>query len=426
MTERDLNPKGSAGPTPGPATLNRRRFLQGATLAGFGAFLAACGTRGTGSTAPSVGPSLAPASVAPSASALPSAAAAPSALSNVGGTLNFANWIGYIDVDDSGAKHPTLDKFTAEQGTKVNYVEAIDGNEEFYAKIQGQLSSGLPTDWDLIVVTDWMVARLVRQGWLEEIDKAQTPNFPANLLDIYLGRSFDPDTKFAAPWQSGMTGLGFDQKKTGALDSLDILFADTYKGKVTYLTEMRDTVGLSAIRLKSDPSTLAQEQFDAALAEIDKAVKAGIVRQIAGNSYVDIMANGDAVLAMAWSGDVLTLLVPDQKPTQDFQFVVAKEGGMLWTDNMCIPKGAKNKTQAASFINFYYNPENAATIEAYVNYVCPVKGAKEAMLKLDPEVANNPLIFPPADVSARLKQFRAVTADEEQKWSEAFTKVLGL
>jgi len=344
----------------------------------------------------------------------------------VGGTLNFANWIGYIDVDDSGAKHPTLEKFTKEQGTKVNYVEAIDGNEEFYAKIQGQLSAGLPTDWDLIVVTDWMVARLVRQGWLEEIDKSQTPNFPTNLLEGYIGRSFDPETKFAAPWQSGMTGLGFDQKKTGPLDTLDILFADTYKGKVTYLTEMRDTVGLAAIRQGADPGTLTQAQFDAALADVDKAVKDGVVRQVVGNSYVDVMASGDAVLAMAWSGDVLTLLVPDQKPTQDFQWALPKEGGMLWTDNMCIPKGAKNKTQAVSFINFYYNPTNAATIEAYVNYVCPVKGAKDEMLKIDKDIANNPLIFPPDETLGRLKQFRAVTAEEEQAWGEAFNKVLGL
>jgi spermidine/putrescine transport system substrate-binding protein len=417
-------------PAPRPAALTRRRFLKGATLAGFGAFLAACGTKGTASSAPSITPSAAPASVAPSASAVasavPTATTAPSALTNVGGQLNFANWIGYMDVDASGAKHPTLDKFTKEQGTKVKYVEAIDGNEEFYAKIQGQLKQSLPTDWDLIVVTDWMVARLVRQGWLEEIDKSHTPNFPANLLDAYIGRSFDPETKFAAPWQSGMTGLGFDKKKTGALDSLEILFSDKYKGKVTYLTEMRDTVGLSAIRLGSDPTTITQEQFDAALAEVDKAVKAGIVRQVVGNSYTDVMAAGDAILAMAWSGDVLTLLVPDQKPTQDFQFVVAKEGGMLWTDNMCIPKGAKNKTQAVSFINFYYDPQNAATIEAYVNYVCPVKGAKEAMLKIDAAIANNPLIFPPAETTSRLKQFRAVTADEEQKWSQAFTKATGL
>jgi spermidine/putrescine transport system substrate-binding protein len=420
MTDRDHSQ------TP---SLSRRRFLQGSSMVGIAAFLAACGTKGAASNAPSVAPSASAPAVGPSesvAAASPSATAAPSALTNVGGVLNFANWIGYIDVDESGNKHPTLDKFTKEQGTTVNYVEAIDGNEEFYAKIQGQLSSGLPTDWDLIVVTDWMVARLVRLGWLEEIDKSQTPNFPANLLDNYLARSFDPDTKFAAPWQSGMTGLGFDKKKTGDLDTLDILFADTYKGKVTYLTEMRDTVGLSAIRLGSDPGTLTQEQFDAALAEVDKAVKAGIVRQVVGNSYVDVMASGDAVLAMAWSGDVLTLLVPDQKPTQDFQWVLPKEGGMLWTDNMCIPKGAKNKTQAVSFINFYYDPTNAATIEAYVNYVCPVKGAKDEMLKIDKDIADNPLIFPPADILARLKQFRAVTAEEEQSWAQAFTKVLGL
>src|SRR6185369_4849379 len=209
LTADDAGGALMADPTPRPTPdLSRRRFLQGTALAGVATFLAACGTKGTSSTAPSAAPSAPP----------------PSALANVGGTLNFANWIGYIDVDDSGAKHPTLDKFTKEQGTKVNYVEAIDGNEEFYAKIQGQLSAGLPTEWDLMVVTDWMVARLVRLGWLDEIDKSQTPNFPANLLESYIGRSFDPDTKFAAPWQSGMTGLGFDKKKTGALDSLEILF----------------------------------------------------------------------------------------------------------------------------------------------------------------------------------------------------------
>jgi spermidine/putrescine transport system substrate-binding protein len=415
-------------PTTNPE-LSRRRFLQGSALVGFSAFLAACGTKGA-STAPSSAPASTAPSVAASASTAASASpsAAPSALANVGGNLNFANWIGYMDVDEKTKKFPTVEKFTKEQGTKVNYKEDIDDNETFYAKIQGQLSANLPTDWDLIVVTDWMVARLVRQNWLEEIDKSQTPNFPANLEQQYIGRSFDPDTKFAAPWQSGMTGIGYDKKKTGDLDSLEIFWADTYKGKMTYLTEMRDTVGLSAIRLKSDPSTITQEQFDAALAEVDKAVKAGLVRQLTGNSYVDVMASGDAVVAMAWSGDVLTLLVPDQKPTQDFQWALPKEGGMLWTDNMVIPKGAKNKTQAVSWINFYYNPVNAATIEAYVNYVCPVKGAKDEMLKLPDgaELANNPLIFPPADYTSRLKQFRAVTADEEQKWAEAFSKVLGL
>jgi spermidine/putrescine transport system substrate-binding protein len=152
----------------------------------------------------------------------------------------------------------------------------------------------------------------------------------------------------------------------------------------------------------------------------------GIVRQVTGNSYVEDMAGGSAVLAIAWSGDVLGLLVPDQKEDQDFQWALPKEGGMLWTDNMVVPKGSPNTAQAARWIDFYYEPENAATIEAYVNYVCPVAGAKEAMVALDPEIAANPLIFPPEDWVARLHQFRATTADEETAWSEAFTKAMGL
>jgi spermidine/putrescine transport system substrate-binding protein len=207
-----------------------------------------------------------------------------------------------------------------------------------------------------------------------------------------------------------------------------VFFDNQFKGKLTYLSEMRDTIGLASIRQGNKPEELTQEQFDSALADVQKAVKDGIVRQVTGNSYVEDMAGGSVIIAMAWSGDVLTLLVPDQKPDQDFQWELPTQGGMLWTDNMVIPKGAKNKTQAVSWINFYYNPVNAATIEAYVNYVCPVKGAKDEMLKLPDgaELANNPLIFPPADYTSRLKQFRAVTADEEQKWAEAFSKVLGL
>jgi spermidine/putrescine transport system substrate-binding protein len=189
---------------------------------------------------------------------------------------------------------------------------------------------------------------------------------------------------------------------------------------------MRDAVGLAAIKLGFDPTTITKDQFDQSLAEIDKAVKAKLVRQLTGNSYVDVMASGDAIVAMAWSGDVLGLLVPDQKKDQDFQFNVAKEGGMLWTDNMVMPKGVKNKAQAQAFINFYYDPKIAAQVEAYVNYVCPVKGAAEVLKADNPDVANNPLIFPPADVVARLHQFRALNAEEEKDWSTAFSKVLGL
>ena len=403
---------------PLPGDLTRRRFLQGSTLAGTAAFLAACGTPPAGSGAASA---TAAASEAPSASA--SAAATPAN----SGDLRFANWIGYIDTADDGT-YPTIQKFETESGIKVTYGDGeVDDNETFFTSdLQAPLDAGLPTEWDIVVVTDWMVGRLARLGWLETIDTAMTLNFVANLAENYKGRSFDPDTNLAAPWQSGMTGLGFDKNKTGDLDSLEVFFNDQFKGKLTYLSEMRDTVGLSAIRLGSDPANLTQEQFDAALAEVDKAIKAGVVRQVTGNSYVEDMAGGSVVLSMAWSGDVLSLLVPDQKADQDFQWALPKEGGMLWTDNMVIPKGSPNKAQAERWIDFYYEPTNAATIEAWVNYVCPVAGAKEVMVELDAEIANNPLIFPPDDWVARLRQFRTTTAEEETAWAEAFTKAMGL
>jgi spermidine/putrescine transport system substrate-binding protein len=402
--------------------LTRRRFLQGTTLAGTAAFLAACGTppQGSGAASPSAAASE---SAGASASASASAGATPAS----SGTLRFANWIGYIDVTEDETTHPTLDKFQSETGITVNYQEAVDDNETFFTSdLQAPLDAGQPTEWDLVVVTDWMVARLVRLEWLETIDTSLTPNFVENIADNYKGRSFDPDTNMAAPWQSGMTGIGFDKNKTGDLDSIEVFFSDEFKGKLTFLSEMRDTIGLSAIRLGDKPEELTQEQFDKALAEVDKAIKDKIVRQVVGNSYVEDMAGGGVILAMAWSGDVLTLLVPDQKPDQDFQWALPKEGGMLWTDNMVIPKGTPNKAQAERWIDFYYEPQNAATIEAYVNYVCPVKGAKEVMLESDPDLANNPLIFPPDDYVARLHQFRATTAEEETAWSEAFTKAMGL
>jgi len=409
-----------------PVDITRRRFLQGTALAGTAAFLAACGTppqTGGGSASSSAAASES-AGAGASASASASAGATPAS----SGTLRFANWIGYIDVTEDGSSFPTIEKFQTETGIKVEYSDgAVDANETFFTSdLQAPLQAGQPTEWDLAVLTDWMVARLVRLKWLETIDTSLTPNFVANLADNLKARSFDPDTNLAAPWQSGMTGIGFDKNKTGDQTSLDVFFDTKFKGKLTYLSEMRDTVGLAAIRQGNKPEELTQEQFDAALADVQKAVKDGIVRQVTGNSYVEDMAGGGVVLAMAWSGDVLTLLVPDQKPDQDFQWELPKEGGMLWTDNMVIPKGATNKAQAERWIDFYYEPQNAATIEAYVNYVCPVKGAKEVMLESDADLANNPLIFPPDDWTSRLHIFRGTTADEDKSWSEAFTKAMGL
>ena len=436
------------------APVTRRRMLQLTAVTGVSAFLAACGTAGTGSPSPlatsgatAIGASPSPTASATgtppaaSATARASATAAASATAEatataeptiaatrapVSGSFRWANWVGYID-RERGPRYPTLERFTQETSVTVEYEQAVDDNESFYAAdLAGPLGVGQPTGWDLVVLTDWMMQRLVTRGWLEQIDTNGMQNYPANLLDAYKTREWDPGNLYAAPWQSGMTGIGHDRGATGELDSLEVFWDPAYAGRMTYLSEMRDTIGLSALRLGFAPEMLTQEQFDESLAEVARAVNEGLVRQLAGNSYVDVMALGDAIVAIAWSGDVQGLLAPDQGPDQDFQWVLAREGGMLWTDNMGIPKGAVNKAQAEAWIDFYYRPEIAAIVEAWVNYVCPVKGAEEEMVALDPALAENTLIFPTPEMLARLHSFVSTDLDTAQRWEGAFADAIGL
>jgi spermidine/putrescine transport system substrate-binding protein len=400
------------------AELTRRRFLQGSALTGFAAFVAACSTSGTGGSAPAetAGESAA-ASEEPAASES-AAAQSPSA------ELNFANWPLYIDTDDNDAtKHKTLDDFTAKYGTVVNYSEVINANDEFFGTIRPALEGGQDTGWDIVVLTDWMAGRLIRLGWTETFDLANMPNKVANMQDVYKGVSFDPTDDHHAPWQSGMTGLGYDTAVTGSLTSLGSLWTDDprWKGKVTFLNEMRDAVGLTMLRLGKDPAEATQADADAAVAEMQKAVDSGIVRAFTGNDYAEDLVAGNVVLAMAWSGDI----VVKQAEKETLAWQLPDEGGMLWTDNMLIPKGAAHKYTAELMIDFVYDPAIAAQIAAYVNYVTPVKGAKEVLAADDPDLAANPLIFPPDDILAKVKIFKGLSEEEESYFNDKFSVLLG-
>jgi spermidine/putrescine transport system substrate-binding protein len=393
--------------------LSRRQVLIGGALAGTSAFLAACGTRGTTSS-PSASES-----ASASASASGGAGATPSP------TLAWANWTYYIDVSESDPNvHPTLEKFKAQYGTTVDYQEVIEDNDSFYGQIKDALAAGKDSGWDIVTLTDWMAARIIRLGWAEDFDLANMPHFAANLKDEYKSVAWDSGAKKHAPWQSGMTGLGFDPAVTGELTSLKSFFTPDprWNGKVEYLTEARDTLGLTMLSLGLDPAEPTREGCDQAIAVLQKAKDDGIVRSLKGNSYAEDLKSGDAVLVMAWSGDMVQVLV--DKP--GLKFVIGDEGGMLWTDNMLIPKGAAHKGTAELLIDYYYQPEVAAEVEAYVNYICPVKGAEEAMKARDPEIANNPLIFPPAELSARLRIFGALDEADERYVNEQFAKVLGV
>ncbi|HEY1367205.1 MAG TPA: spermidine/putrescine ABC transporter substrate-binding protein [Gaiellaceae bacterium] len=337
-------------------------------------------------------------------------------------TLTFSNWPLYIDVDEKTKKHPSLDQFTKQTGVKVDYIEDINDNDSFFGKIEGPLSHGQSIHRDLMVLTDasGLPARLINLGWLEKLDKSAIPNMK-HLIAAQRHPNWDPDREYSLPWQSGMTGIGYDPKKVGGdIDSVEQLLTDPkLKGKVTLLTEFGDTIGLTMLANGDDPSKVSPASFKRATDRIEKAVKSGQIRQFTGNDYAPLLAKGDVWAAFAWSGDMVQL----QADHPGLKWVLPKDGGMIWTDNMLIPKGG-NVFTASTYMNFYYQPKVAAEVEDYVNYICPVQGAAAVLRKTDPSVANNPLIFPTKEMLSNAHMIDA-KAVNNKTYKQAFQKLIG-
>ncbi|MEV0805180.1 spermidine/putrescine ABC transporter substrate-binding protein [Micromonospora sp. NPDC050200] len=337
--------------------------------------------------------------------------------------LAFANWPQYLDVDEKDeSKRPTLDAFVKRTGIQVTYTEDINDNNEFFGKVQNQLAGCQSTGRDLMVLTDWMAARMIRLGWIQKLDKAKLPNVEANLLPSLRNRPFDSDNQLAIPWQSGLAGLAYNAKVTKEIRTVDqLLTRADLKGKVTALSEMRDTMGLLLQSNGHDPANFTGAQFDDALNKLKKAVDSKQIRKFTGNDYAPDLAKGDIAACIGWSGDVIQLGFEDEK----IKFVVPESGVMLWSDNMLVPNKATHKGNAEELINHYYEPAIAAQVAAYVNYICPVKGAQAEMEKIDPELAKNPLIFPDDALLSKSKVFMALDEKQEKEYESKFQQVIG-
>ena len=338
-------------------------------------------------------------------------------------TLRFSNWTLYIDVDEKTKKHPTLDEFKQKTGTTVQYTEDINDNASYFGKIQGPLSQGQSIDRDIVVLTDnsRFPGLLIDKGWADKLDKSAIPNIK-NLQPALQHPSFDPNREYSLPWQSGMTGIATNTKLTGGkpVTSMDTLLEDPkFKGKVTLLTEMADTMSLVMLANGDDPTKVTDQSFNAAYDRIKKAVDSGQVRQFTGNDYAAPLSKGDLMAAMSWSGDVVQLSADNA----NLVWNLPESGGDIWTDNMLIPKGGDVFT-ASTYMNFVYDPKIAAQIAAYVNYVTPVKGAKEEAAKIDPKLANNPLIFPDDETLSKVVIFDS-KALSNQDYLEKWQTLLG-
>jgi spermidine/putrescine transport system substrate-binding protein len=332
-------------------------------------------------------------------------------------SLYFANWPLYID-----EKQVTLKKFQDKYGTKVKYVEEINDNTEFFGKVRQQYAQKSSGGRDIHVVTDWMAARMIRLGYVQRFDPAAITTATTNLIDRLRTPPFDPGRDFSMPWQSGFAGIVYRKDKVKREPkSVDDLFDPDYKGKVTMLSEMRDSVGVVAASLGYDPETATVDQFLKAIEKIKQGVDSGQIRGFTGNEFTKDITKGDSWLIIGWSGDSVQLQADDP----NIRFVAPESGVHLWTDNMQIPVGAPHAYTAEKMIDFVYQPEIQADIAAWVNYICPVDGVRQIFEKRDPALASNQLIFPDEKTLSNSFIFRQLSPDEERTLDEAFQKVLG-
>ncbi|WP_199423975.1 polyamine ABC transporter substrate-binding protein [Actinotalea solisilvae] len=385
------------------ARVSRRSVLAaGAGSAGLAALLAACGTGGTPS-----GQASGPVEDRSEQEKL----------------VRWANWTLYLDYDEEAQSYPTLERFTEETGIEVDYAEDIEDNDAYYGKIQGQLANGQDIGQDLITLTDWMAARLIRLGYTQELDKANIPN-AANLLASLQDVSFDPGRAHSLTWQSGLGGLAWNKAQVpNGVRTVSDLWAPELKGRVEVLSEMRDTVGLIMLDQGVDVAgDWGDDEFFAALDVLEQQIASGQIRQVKGNSYAEDLVSGDALAVIGWSGDITVL---NFENGENWEFALPEAGGTLWSDNLMIPVGSPHKANAEALMDYYYDPEVAAEVAAYVNYICPVEGAREAMEAFDPSLVDNPLIFPDDATLSRAKVFRALSPDEETTYNDAFQSVIG-
>lgn len=383
-------------------TLSRRSLLGSATAA---AFLAAC--------APPEPPA-----------AARTARPLPADRSATDRRVAFASWTQYLDQDERTKRFPTLDAFVRATGIQASYSEEIDDNDLYVNKIAPQLRAGQDIGRDLVVLSDWMVNRVIDQELVQPLELIRMPH-AGNVLPELMDAPFDPGRLHSLPWQSGLTGIGYDASRVTEIRSVEDLWRADLKGRVVGLSEWRDTLGVILRSQGVDPARpFTRDQLADAVEVVDRHLRDGHIRRIRGNSYVQDLQSGNALAGLVWSGDIATLRA--ETGNDRWTFVVPESGGMLWSDNAVVPITSPRRRNAQRLLDWYYQPEIAARVAAWVGYICPVAGAQKAMEKVDPELVEDPLIFPTADFLARRTSvFRALDAREEQEYAATWTTVVG-
>jgi len=412
--------------------LSRRQMLTsagaGAGALGLTAFLAACGVKGA------------------TTSSHPATASGPGSASwwakqKLHNTVNFGNWPYYIDV--LNGKHPTLQHFTQTTNIQVNYSEPISNNLPFYAKIRPSLQAQQYTGYDIIVMTNNSppLGYLIKYGWLTPLDQSMMVNFHKYAGPLVKNPSWDPGNKYTMAWQSGWTAIGYNGSQVkGPVDSVQILFDKKYSGKVGMMSDPQELGSLGLLAIGVEPATSTESDWARAAKKLQQQKSDGIVRAYYDQSYITALKNGDTVVTQAWSGDIFQADLNSKY--KDLHLAIPHEGGMSWTDNMCIPMYSQNPKDAMTLMDFYYNPDVQAVVEYYNDYVCPVPAAKDVLLNptgwakdtlhamyssigLPPSyTANAPLVFPtPTYVKNSRSYYQYKSQEELTAWNNLFLPI---
>ncbi|MER6157557.1 spermidine/putrescine ABC transporter substrate-binding protein [Streptomyces sp. NPDC001868] len=342
--------------------------------------------------------------------------------------VSWANWPLYIDTDDEDtSRRPTLEAFERRTGIAVDYVEEINDNDEFFGKISPALMNHQRTGRDLVVVSDWMCARFVRLGWVQEMDRSRQPNVTRYLDPQLRSPAFDPGRRFTVPWQSGITGIAYNRRKLGReIRRVADLWANDLQGRVTLLSGLDEAFALLMQGNGVDVTRWTADDFHTVCDQVEARVRSGHIRRFTGNDYIKDLSSGDVLACQAYSGDVIQLQADDP----DIRFVVPEEGAELWAESLMIPNLARHKSNAERLVDFYYDPEVAAELAAWVNYVCPVPAARDVLASSKDEetaaLAEDPLIFPDDRMRARLAVARDITSEERREFARRWNGIVGL
>ncbi len=332
-------------------------------------------------------------------------------------TLHFSNWTLYMDTNKKTHTFPSLVAFQKKYGVHVAYTEDINDNASFYHKIQPLLARGESTGRDIVVLTDndRYLGLMLEKGYAEKLDKSAIPNIK-NLIDVQKHPSFDPNRDYTLPWQSGMTGIAYNDTLSDPVLSVgELLENPKLKGKITVLNDIGDAMTLVMLANGDDPAKVTDKSWNAAFNRIKKASDNGQIRAFTGNDYAVSLANGDLSAAMSWSGDIA------QIGNAHIHWNAPKDGGAIWTDNMLIPKGGDVYT-ASVYMNYVYDPKVQGLMEAGdpkqnitgIYYIPPVSGAAEWAKKFNPPIASNPLIFPSTETLNSMHIFDNAALNNEK------------